>query len=194
MVNFQPGKTVTTFTDKQGREIVICYPQWEDLEKITKFINEISQEQTFIRYAGEVITLEEESAWLKDVLEKSEAGEYVLLLAFHNDQLVGNVSIQRDHSSARRSLHVGIFGIALRQEFRGAGIGFGLAKAAMSEAEQALKGLRLFRLNVYVLNDRGQQLYRKLGFQEVGRLPEYVLHKGEYIDEIVMVKQVDLNN
>jgi L-amino acid N-acyltransferase YncA len=35
-------------------------------------------------------------------------------------------------------------------------------------------------------------VYEKFGFKECGRIPKSLFYKGEYVDEIVMVKTFDL--
>lgn len=181
---------MTTFTDHQGRIITIRPPQASDLDQVTRLINELSQENTYIRFSGEVLTHAEEGEWLASVLEKIAQGDYAMLLAFDGDQLVGSTTIERDTSTAKRSLHAGIFGIVIARDYRGAGLGEELMQRIIEEANTTMPHLRLIRLNVFAPNEPAFHLYQKFGFVEVGRLPEYILHRGEYIDEIVMIKKL----
>lgn len=45
---FKPGKIVRTFVSEKEKEIVISYPRWEDLYDLTRYINKLSREDTFI--------------------------------------------------------------------------------------------------------------------------------------------------
>ena len=55
---------------KTGKEILIRYPETGDLEEMLNFINELSDERTFIRYQGEHETLESEKKYLESRLEE----------------------------------------------------------------------------------------------------------------------------
>ena len=60
-------------------------------------------------------------------------------------------------------------------------------------AKEALKNipeLRIITLGVFATNDIAMNMYKKFGFVEFGRLPEGVLHRGNYIDHIYMYKRV----
>ena len=41
--------------------MVIRYPKWEDLEELTRYINKLSSEDTFVTFSGEEIKKEEEA-------------------------------------------------------------------------------------------------------------------------------------
>jgi ribosomal protein S18 acetylase RimI-like enzyme len=88
------------------------------------------------------------------------------------------------------SSHVGYFGIGVAPEWRGMGLGTLLMQAVIAEAERHLGGLRLIQLDVFANNERGIQLYRKLGFTEYARLPGAVHHRGNYVDLISMYRPV----
>lgn len=61
----------------------------------------------------------------------------------------------------------------------------------MEETEYRLDGLRLVQLHVFGNNELALRLYEKHGFIEFGRLPDGVLHRGEYVDGIYMYRPVD---
>ena len=105
---------------KKGKEILIRYPGMGDLEKLLNFINEMSDERTFIRYQGEHETLESESKWLKGRLIEIENKKAVHLLAFSDNKLVGACEI---HMKDKTEKHIGNFGITIAKDFRGEGLG-----------------------------------------------------------------------
>jgi hypothetical protein len=45
MTHFIPGKRVKTFTTKKGKQAVIHYPQWEDLDLLLEYINTLLQKE-----------------------------------------------------------------------------------------------------------------------------------------------------
>ena len=78
-------------------------------------------------------------------------------------------------------------GITVAKDFRGEGIGEELAKTTIEEAKKHLDGLQTVILECFATNMAAIRLYRKLGFVEVGRIPGYLKHQGEYVDEVQMV-------
>ena len=55
------GEVVFTGKSSKGKGFLIRYLSKDDLEALLNYINELSQEQTFILYQGEKVTLEEET-------------------------------------------------------------------------------------------------------------------------------------
>ncbi len=183
---FIPGQIVKKFISKNKKEIVIRYPIWEDLEEFTRYINKLSKEDTFIIFSGEEIKKEEEAKALSEWFYQIEMGDKVVLGCFYKKKLVGVANIDRDKLSRKRRLHVGAFGISVEKEFRGERIGYELARAVIEEAKNKIPGLKMVILDVYSLNNKAQNLYKKLCFKEAGRLPKKILYRGQYIDEIKM--------
>jgi len=183
---FIPGQIIKKFISKKGKEMVIRYPKWEDLEELTRYANKLSYEDTFVTFSGEEIKKEEEAKVLSEWFCQMEAGNKVVLGCFYGEKLVGVAAIRRDKSVRKRSLHVGIFGISVEKEFRGEGVGYELGRAIIEEAKKKIKGLKMVILDVFSLNTKAQSLYQKLGFKEAGRLPKKILYRGSYIDEVKM--------
>lgn len=184
---FIPGKVVKTFVTKKRKEIVIRYPKWEDLEELTFYINKLSREDTFILFSGEKITKEEEGKTLANWFLAMEKGDKVILGCFYKEKLVGLANVDRNIDYRKRGRHIGGFGVSVVKEFRGEKIGFELTKTIIKEAKKKITGLRMIILDVFEPNKIGQNLYKKLGFVEYGRLPQGIFYKGKYIDEVKMV-------
>ncbi len=185
-----PGKVVSTFTTKSGRQAIIRYPKSEDVLDLLQFVNTISHEDTFIRFSGEQQTLEQEKKYLDSVLEKMNQGDHVKLCCYVGGIFAGSCDISRDNSLETRKRHVGVLGIALAKDFRSDGIGSKIMQVTMAEAQKQIKGLRLIKLECFATNPIAQKLYKKMGFVEVGRLPKTILHQGKFVDEIIMVREL----
>lgn len=183
---FEPGKIVREFTTKNGRSAVIRYPTWEDATELLSFANEMVAEDTFVNMSGTQFSLEDEQAFLLDAMKKMQAGDKALLFCFVDGEFTGNTRVERKDQRFLRSRHVGVFGIALRAEFRGEGIGRVLMETVIEESRKVIEGLRMIELNCFSTNTAGLALYSKLGFKECGRLPKSILHKGEYVDNVTM--------
>lgn len=167
--------------------LVIRYPQASDAEAMTEYINTLSREQTFIRFQGKQITLEDEVGYLNGQLKKISDHLSVQLLAVIDEKLVGITGIEMlDHSEA----HVGTFGISLARDARSKGIGKLLMATVIDEAIKNMDELKIITLTCFANNEVGLSMYRKFGFIEHGRLPDGVQRKGEYTDHIYMYKKV----
>ncbi|MGB9707665.1 MAG: GNAT family N-acetyltransferase [Microgenomates group bacterium] len=183
---FIPGKIIKKFSSKRKREIIIRYPKWEDLDEATKYINNLSKEDTFITFSGEKIKKSEEAKTFSDWFFQMEMGDKVVLATFDKEKLIGLTNVDRVNNR-KRSLHVGVFGISVEKNYRGEGIGFILAKTVIEEAKEKIRGLKMIVLNVFSPNYKALNLYKKLGFIEYGRLRNGLLYKNNFIDEVKMV-------
>lgn len=189
MTYFVPGLVVTTFSTKNGEEVVVRYPKWEDLDAMTGWINELSAEDTFINFSGEVISREKEAGIIAQWFQEIEAQDKVFLCAFVGDVLASTCAVYRNAGKPRER-HVAEFGLSTKAAYRCQGIGGQLAKVTIDEAKERIPGLRLIKLEVFGNNPAAMDLYRKLGFRETGRTPGGILHRGEYVDDVVMVMEV----
>ncbi len=186
MTVYTPGKILKFFKTKDGQEMVIRYPKWEDLDSMVSFINAVSLEDTYITFSGEPIYKDGEMHYLSEMIKSMESRSGIYIGCYHGDRFIGSASVVRDMTQRKRSYHIGIFGITIAKDFRGQGIGEELSKITLQEAKKNMDGLWLFVLNMYSPNTTAHHLYKKLGFVEYGRLPKGVWYKGTYVDEIKM--------
>lgn len=49
-------------------------------------------------------------------------------------------------------------------------------------------GLKIVKLYVFNTNKVGRNLYKNIGFKDIGRIKNGVLHNGEYKDDVIMTK------
>lgn len=183
---FSPGEVIELFTSKKGNQIEFRFPTMADVEKLRDYINELSLEDTFITLNGEQYSFEEERKVVEEWLKKMEAGDQAVVIAFSDDKLIAITDVSR---GTRREKHVGTIGISIHKDFRQEGIGTRLMEV-MIECGKKMN-LRLLLLHVYEPNEHARYVYKKVGFNEVGRVPEGTLFHGEYIDNIIMTKRLD---
>lgn len=182
---FKPGKIIKKFKSKTGKQVIIRYPKWEDLDELLSFINELSSEDTFITYFGQKITKDEEIEYLANSIKKMEKNQRIHLCAFIGDKLVGNCAVTR---KSQRSKHVGEVDISVRKEHRNEGLGAKLLKSLVDESKKL--GLKILYLGVFENNPRARHLYEKLGFKECGKIPEMYFFKGKYIAQVLMYLKI----
>ena len=117
---------------------------------------------------------------LTDVAE----GTYPLA-AVIDGQVIGQLTLHTTQSSSPRRRHAGAFGMAVRDDFHGRGVGTALMVALIELADNWLNLHRL-ELEVFVDNEAAIHLYQKFGFVIEGRLVDFAFRDGEYADVFVM--------
>ena len=172
---------------KTGKIVSFRYPTIDDVQIIADFMNKISKEKTFIRFQGEEIKIEDEKKWVESTIKGIETGEKIYIMAFIDNKFVGGSDIVMGSLTRK---HVGLFGIVIDHDYRGEGVGKILMKLVISESIKRLKNLKMIILEVFATNFIAQDLYKKMGFIEYGRLPKASKRRGKYIDEILMYKKI----
>lgn len=98
------------------------------------------------------------------------------------DVLIGSISIHNiDHLN--RNAFIGIF--IGEAEHRGKGYGAEAIRLLLAYGFKTLN-LHNIMLTVHADNCAGIACYKKVGFREVGRLPEWTFKDGRYTDKIYM--------
>ena len=173
-----------TFVCPDGRALTLRSPRAGDAATMLDYLRQTSAETHFlVREADEfTMTDEEEGAFLTHYL----SGERCFMLAaFDGDEVVANCDIA-PLGSMKRVLHRASFGIAIKQKFCGQGLGRELLRIALDEARRL--GYLQVELGVYADNPRARHLYEKLGFREMGVIPNaFHLSDGSFRDEVQMV-------
>ena len=180
-------KTIGNF-QVDGKDIILRYPEKSDAKKLQKFINAAVKES--LSQGGHLartrpVSLSGEEIWVRDLIKKIENNKEVHVVAEYNKKIIGNADIRKESHDA--NAHIGVFGIVVLKEFTSKGLGTVLAEKIIKLAENKLK-IEIVKLSVFENNKRAQGLYRKLGFEEIGRIKRGRKIKGKYADEILMVK------
>lgn len=159
-----------------------------DLKKAGEFldfINSLIKEEAKILLKKE-LTLKEEKEKLKKFLETEEEKTRVFLIAEEEGKIVGTTSI--DLGRGRKD-HIGGFGITIRDGYRGVGLGKYMMSEIIKLAKKELKPKpKMINLTVYSNNKPAINLYKKMGFKIVAKLPKQIQYKRKLIDELVMLK------
>ena len=187
---FTPGRIITTFLSKGNKEIIIRYPEWNDIVSLTAYLNSISQEDTYVYFAKRAISKEAVVGHIANICKDIELGNKLYIVATHQGSIIGNCHIDIDVGKETRGLHVGKLGLSIHKDYREEGIGSALFEQTKKEIAFMLPSVKMLMLEVFESNSIAQNLYRKLGFVETGRIPEGILYKGEYMDEIIMCMSI----
>jgi len=173
-----------TFTAKDGRKVTLRTVKWEDLNDLLDFINSLVEEDADI-VRTEKVSRNEEADWLGGLLARIEKDELIDCAAEVEGRVVAHAEVGK-----RTGLmsHVGDFGIAIRQGYRGIGIGTMIMQMLIEESRRA--GLKILVLDVFGTNKTAKALYSKMGFKETGKIPKAIYKKGTYIDLIRMTLEL----
>lgn len=107
------------------------------------------------------------------------------LVACVGEEVVGQLTLSVYMNP--RTRHSGHFGIAVRDDWQGRGVGTALAVACLDLADNWLNLSRL-DLRVYVDNAPAIALYKKFGFEMEGTHKRFAYRDGEYVDAHVMAR------
>jgi RimJ/RimL family protein N-acetyltransferase len=114
-----------------------------------------------------------------------------IYLIYVRDQLVGEVDFQIDPGHLyKKELRTAWIGLMIGEEFaRGKGIGH-LALQYV-EKEIHAHGLQRIELGVFEFNTNAIKLYERMGYQEIGRIPNFTFWQGKLWDDIRMEKFIE---
>ncbi len=174
--------------EMNGDHVVIRVVDEKYIDQMHQYINELSQEETFISLQNDVITKEDEDKAVKAMVQQVVEKRGLVLILFVNDVLAGISNISSGSRGAIK--HRGGFGISLRPQFRGKGYGRLLMETILDITKKHMPDLEKVTLTCFVTNENAKALYKKLGFVEYGRLPEGLKRKGKTYEEISMYKDM----
>lgn len=183
----EPGKVIKQYQLHSQKELTLRYPQQSDVQALMTYINDLSQEKTFISYQGQQMTLEEEEKYLQGLLHKMKKQNKQSILALDEDRIVAHFEVTR---GARTEKHIGLFGAGISSGCRDQGLGTFLLALTEKLIPANLPGIEILRLQVHADNDRGIHLYKKMGFRQFGRLLRGVKLENRYEDLIYMYKNL----
>ncbi len=129
------------------------------------------------------MTVEQEERWIQ--LHALEEGKILLVLTVE-EQVIGMINFK--NGARRRLAHQGDFGMSVRKEWRGRGVGSALLEALINWGK-ANPLIEQIRLAVLSTNEAAIHLYTRMGFVQEGRLMNQAkLDNGTYCDLILMAK------
>jgi RimJ/RimL family protein N-acetyltransferase len=175
------GQIIHKFKAKDGKEVILRNPKWEDLDDLLEFINSLVDEGVDL-VIRQKVTREQEALWLSKKLVDIEMDNVFCIVTEVDGKVIANSSIKK-HSGYFG--HTCSLGIAIMTGYRDIGIGTEMMKTLISRAKKW--GLKFIELFVFGTNERAIHVYRKLGFTEAGRKPNFIFKDGEYIDHLNMI-------
>lgn len=160
-------------------------PEPKDSLALMDFFNGLIEEDIQINYNRKV-GYEEEAGWLRKKLEEVARSEALLLVAEQEDgKIVGAVDVRRGRF---KEAHTGELGVSVDRDYRKRGLGTRMMRVALKEAKRL--GIKLVWLQVFSTNIGAIRLYRRLGFRKEAYLKKRLLHRGKYVDKLIMSRSL----
>ncbi|GEA60967.1 GNAT family N-acetyltransferase [Vibrio comitans] len=106
-------------------------------------------------------------------------------VAVAGDEIVGNIGFEVSTNPRRR--HVGSFGMGVKDQHQGIGVGTALLATVIDLADNWLN-LKRLELTVYVDNESAISLYMKHDFVIEGESQAYAFRDGEYVSVYHMAR------
>lgn len=157
------------------------------VKEYQNFINSLIEEDVKI-LMNKKQSIKDELEFIKSAVKKVKEKKKVYVIVRDGNKIVANTGIELQ--TYKRS-HIGKFGIAIRNGYRGIGLGKYVMAEVMKRAKTELKPTpKIFQLEVYENNKPAIALYKKMGFKIVAKLPKQIQYKGKLIAEYVMQKPV----
>jgi RimJ/RimL family protein N-acetyltransferase len=110
------------------------------------------------------------------------------LFAIENGKLVSMAGFIR-YNHIKTNHVCEIFGVYVRPEYRGKGIGKQLISTVIKEIKN-IKGIKKIRIGVNPTQKAAEHIYLKLGFEPVGLLKKDMQVNGKFYDELWMEKHL----
>ena len=169
---------------------IVCHlrsAEPEDADNMIEFMKAVFSESHFLtRYPDEVFYSREEEK--KILTDCKESANKLIMIALLNDRIISQFNLfpVADRLKIR---HRGVFGITVRKEFWGLGLG-NIMMAELIESSRKMKYEQI-ELDVYSDNENAIRLYEKYEFEKWGRIPDgYKLKDGTYSDCIKMGRKL----
>ncbi|MCF4990955.1 GNAT family N-acetyltransferase [Pseudomonas gessardii] len=121
--------------------------------------------------------------WRKRLADTNE--RLLRLVAVQAGEVIGSCTLEQ-YARSRQS-HIGGIGMGVAVAWQGKGVGTQLLGAALEVADNWMN-LRRVELTVYADNEPAQALYRKFGFETEGRLRDYAVRDGVFVDALSMAR------
>lgn len=173
---------------KNGKTVNLRLLERRDVEGIWRNFNDVVEEKIYLPVYTPVIDDWEKNTWYQEMLREGN------LCAVAEDpeqkrenRIVGQCTIESVEWEAAE--HVGVLGIIIKNGYRNSGLGNNLIRFAIEHAK--VRGKKKINLSTFETNQLGIALYKKCGFQIVGRYSRQYKIQKQYIDEILMEKWLE---
>ncbi len=163
------------FTTTNGCHLIFRNALPKEGKSIQQFIRQSYDESPYLATRSDefVATTQRVSSWIESHLESPGK---LMIVAEQGKALVGLLDFS--NSRKQRLRHVGEFGLSVKQDWQGLGIGCGLLSTLIDWSSTS-PVIEKLELQVFVENQRAIALYRSFGFETEG----IRRHAVKYVDQ-----------
>lgn len=153
-----------------------------DAAAIISYLNRVGGESDNLLFGENEfhMTVEAEERFIESLREARASALFVGLVGEEIACAGSFISSPRE-----RIAHVADTAVSVARKYWGLGIGSALMERLIAFGRENGQ-TELMKLTVRAGNEGGLALYRKFGYQEVGRYPRSIKIRGSYHDEIIM--------
>jgi RimJ/RimL family protein N-acetyltransferase len=181
----EPGAVCRRYRIESVGEVTLRSIAPADAERVMAYANALIAEDTCILLSGAPKTLEEERRYVDEAVVALTDNRKITLVVEVDGTFAGLCGIERE---PLRKSHVGTVHMSLAPQYRGKGIGRECLTTLIRMAKDC--GFRLLTLTAFASNDRALHLYERVGFKRAGVIPASLQYRGQYIDEVVMYREL----
>lgn len=170
---------------KNGRSAIVRTATARDAEAWIETVNSVAAEEVYLmtdRFARP-------TGDLRRLFVDARTSSALWMVGEVDGSVVAGADVRR--GEYRKNAHSASFGVFVRREFRGLGLGGALLREGIDWARSV--GISKLKLGVFSTNERAIAIYRKFGFQEEARLAGEVIVSGRPVDEILMALWLERN-
>ncbi|MHC4403993.1 MAG: GNAT family N-acetyltransferase [Planctomycetota bacterium] len=178
----EPPVVETLHVGRDNRSFRIRRARRDDAAAVLRFLTPLFEEPDLpVTYSpGEfAMSVAEEEEFIGSY-EESGA---LLLFALAESDVIGSLGFRA--GKVLRTRHAGAFGVSVAKDWRGVGVGSSLIGRLIDWAKEH-PVIERIGLEVFAENSEAIRLYRRLGFQEEGRLRAAICMGGRRVDAIPM--------
>ncbi|MHB1394499.1 MAG: GNAT family N-acetyltransferase [Clostridia bacterium] len=157
-----------------------------DSEQLINLMNEVAGETDFLTFTKGAIktTVEQQNAYIQKVVESMNS---IIFVAEYNSFLVGMLDFSAPPNE--RTRHCGEFGMLVRKEYWGKGIGKSLVRELIEWAKQT-NIIAKINLKVREDNIRAIKLYENFGFKVEGLVTKAFKVNGKFYSTRLMGQEL----
>lgn len=146
------------------------------------FICALVDENTYL-VVDKKPTMKEEREWFRAKLEAIRNNQEIFLTAWDGKKYIGNCNAVRDKWKESENI---CLDIAILKNYRGRGLGEKLLRETIKRTKRLLKPKNIY-LTLSAPNKPAKNLYKKLDFREIARLPRWRKQGEKYVDKLFML-------
>ncbi len=172
----------------KGTDLFVRELSSQDMESAKEFMdfyNSFVEEDAMLAINEKIRSKEEQRENLEKQLNDIERKNLIYTVVYDGQKICATLKMKKGKG---RSKHVGTLTLAVRDGYRRLGLG----KFFLSLIEEKAKkvGVKILRLSVLPQNEPALNLYKKFGYQRVASIPKQIEYKGDFVEEIVMIKEL----